>query len=136
MWEEDIRDPIVNDEVFEYLTQLKTMLDDAEDGNDQFIAASAEIQSFIDKMPTYTVADYKEFYTQQESLIIALSDIGFSMSCYYDRAKMLTIASDRCKLGTNSIEDIFDQAVDEFDMKRESCLTEVSETTTPQISRR
>jgi len=113
---------ITSDDFIAYLNEVKNISDYA--SNEVSDTASESIQTFIDQI--HSTTDLKGVYDLQGALITALESITFTLDCYVQISKIFQVAADRCKAGGDSLENIYNAAVLEFEENPEDCKANAS----------
>ena len=119
-----IKGQISNSTFLSYLEEFKNLTDTASTQTTLLQQASSNISTFISTIQSTT--DKQQVYELQESLVYALNDLVFTYRCYYAKAKTYTVAKDRCASAVDTLENIYNQVLIDFEGNSDDCKTEVS----------
>jgi len=125
---DEIRGQITSDDFLGYLGEIKNLTDFASGDSADLASSSAAIQSFADSIVSTT--DKQEVWKKQGDLIEALEKVTFTLDCYYKKVKTFQVIESRCSEGLDTLENVYNTAVAEFDTNDNDCTYNVSKTNT------
>lgn len=120
----EIKTEISDDDFFGYLESIDALVLASSVTSPSTATTSATITNFIDTIGSTT--DYNTIYNMQGDLITALESITFTLDCYYKKTQAFTVVASRCQGGEDTLTEIYNSVVSEFDTNDDACAVNAS----------
>ena len=108
----------------EHLANIKNLTDSSSSQSTLTKEASSTIDRYMKTVRSTT--SLQGFFELQGDLVSALGKVTFTIDCLEKKIRGYSVVASRCEAGIGSIQDIFDDVLDEFDLNGQACNLNVS----------
>ena len=122
-----ISDQLANANFQKSLTDIKELAQGADTQTPAIIAAIGSIGNFVNLI-NGSVSDATKTATMVKDLGTHLKSIKFLMQCKVAKGRLLIYVSDHCKIGTNSLANLYTDGVQSFGVNGDNCIIDANGT--------